>query len=129
LLEPGSAAAYLSISILSLDDVGFHDNQCDCNLGVGEDFVLSQAFLAGLSVRVTGNRFKEGILNAPFSAITFGWLNTTAHNQATHCLFVQGPPALMINGPNTILIGAFFRGFCGDTMAATLANFAKLIKG
>ena len=129
LLEPGSAAAYLSISILSLDDVGFQDNQCDCNLGVGEDFVLSQAFLAGLSVRVTGNRFKEGILNAPFSAITFGWLNTTAHNQATHCLFVQGPPALMINGPNTILIGAFFQRFCGDTMAATLANFAKLIKG
>lgn len=47
-------------------------------------------FLFGISVRASNNRLKEGLLNAFYSAITLGIINTTTDNQATHCLFVRG---------------------------------------
>ncbi|MCC7373482.1 MAG: hypothetical protein IT581_02415 [Verrucomicrobiales bacterium] len=127
LLEPGTRGAFSSIAILTLDDLAFEDNQCDCNLGVGEDFLLTQALLLGLSLRATDNRFKEGLLNAPFSGITWGWMNTTAHNQTTHCLLIQGDPGLTVNAPNTILISRIREGFCGESLRATLANFVQLL--
>jgi hypothetical protein len=93
LLEPGSSGILLSsILLMSLDDVGIVDNQCDCNLGIGEDFVLAHTLLLGASVRMIGNRFKEGSFNAMFSGITYGHLNTIAQNQATHCLMAATDP-------------------------------------
>jgi hypothetical protein len=127
LLEPGTRGTFASIAILTLDDLGFLENQCDCNLGLGEDFLLTQALLFGLSLRATNNRFKEGLLNAPFSGITWGWMNTTAHNQATHCLLIQGDPALTTDSPNTILISRLREGFCGENFQATIANFVRLL--
>lgn len=117
LLEQGtSGILFTSIMLMSLDDIGFHNNQCDCNLGLGEDFVAVHALLLGASLRATGNRFKEGWLSAMYSAMTFGILNTTAHNQATHCLMVRGGPGqLTNNGPNTILNSTYCQPDFRDT--------------
>jgi hypothetical protein len=88
LLEAGQTLALTSVAILSLDDVGFLGNQCDCELF--DDFVIAQAAVFGASVRVSGNRFKEPLPRAIWSAMTFGLLNTTTDNQSTHCLLVRG---------------------------------------
>lgn len=125
LLESGQGIAFTSITILSLDDVAFQDNQCDCNLLGRQDFILMQALLAAFSLRVTGNRFKEGLLNAPLSAMTLGLLNTTAHNQATHCLVILGLPSGAFNATNTILINLIIPGFCGESFRAVAGNFFK----
>jgi hypothetical protein len=125
LLEPGKSRVFTSLALLSLDDIGFHDNQCDCNLRLREDFIVTQALVLGLSIRVTGNRFKEG--RAAYSAVTAGMLNTTAHNQATHCLRVMGP--LAQSESNTILIEFFNKGYCEPELAKILAKIAANRKG
>ena len=128
LLESGQSGAYTSITILSLDDVAFEDNQCDCNLMKGQDFILIHALLAAFSLRATGNRFKEGLLNTPLSAMTIGLLNATAHNQATHCLVVVGPPLGLINGPNTVLVNLLVPHFCEGSLLEIVRRFLKLLK-
>ncbi len=129
LLEKGVSIALTSILILSLDDIGFHNNQCDCDLF--DDFVLSQALLFGMSVRASDNRFKESILNALYSATTYGWINITTDNQATHCLLIRG--RLFLDKQNIILIDSFFnsgpvenieRSFC-DRRPQPQGNFAR----
>ncbi len=91
-----------SIMIATLDDIGFHGNQCDFDAVPAMDFILSQAILFGFSLRVSNNRFKEGVLfNSLFSAITLGLLNMTTHNQATHCLWISG--FWGTDSPNTVL--------------------------
>jgi hypothetical protein len=101
-METGLSRAVASILILTLDDIGFHDNQCDCNLL--DDFVITQAILIGISVRVTDNRFKEGLFNAVLSAITIGLFNTTTDNQSTHCLYIIGAPNLTVDHSNVSLV-------------------------
>jgi hypothetical protein len=102
LLETGVSFAYSSIFILTLDDVGFHSNQCDSNLLT--DLVFFQAILFGFSVRMTDNRLKEGLFNAFFSAMTLGVFNTTTDNQSTHCLYIVGSPNLTIDHSNVSLV-------------------------
>lgn len=104
LLEIEIGFSVSSILIFSLDDIGFHNNQCDCSMFI--DFILSQAILLGFSLRVSDNRFKEGFFNALFSAITMGLLNRTALNQATHCIWANG----LFGGatPNTVLVNSLF---------------------
>jgi hypothetical protein len=111
LLERGTDLALASVTILSLDDIGFHNNQCDCNLF--DDFVISQAFLFGISLRVSDNRFKEGVNHALYSAVTFGVLNTTTDNQSTHCLLIRGWPGLTVDQPNTVALAGVDPVFCG----------------
>jgi uncharacterized protein DUF6519 len=101
-VEVGLSLALSAIFIFSLDDVGFHSNQCDCNLL--DDFVLTQAIVGGVSVRVSDNRFKEGLFNALFSAITLGLFNTTTDNQSTHCLWIIGAPNLTVDSSNVSLM-------------------------
>jgi hypothetical protein len=86
LLEGGTSLSMSSIYIVSLDDITVHDNECDCS--VLDDFVIAQVILLGFSLRASDNRFKEGLANATFSAITLGAMNMTTNNQATHCLVV-----------------------------------------
>jgi len=123
LLERGTGLALASVTILSLDDIGFHNNQCDCNLF--DDFVISQAFLFGISLRVSDNRFKEGINHALYSAVTFGVLNTTTDNQSTHCLLIRGWPGLTVNQPNLVLLaGGTNPEFCGR-FGRLITNFGQ----
>jgi hypothetical protein len=123
--------------IMTLDDLAFHGNQCDCSLL--DDFVLMQAFLLGFSLRVSDNRFKEGLYNALLSAASFGFLNMTKDNQATHCLMNMtkdnqathclmirpSPPyPLTVDGPNTVLpIGPFAR-YC-KAFDKTMGDFGQ----
>lgn len=99
-----------AILILSLDDVGFQDNQCDCL--IKEGVMPSAVVLLGLSSqRAVSNRFKETLGKALFSAVTFALMNMTTHNQSNHCLKVVGP-LLKQAQPNHVLIGAFLKDFC-----------------
>jgi hypothetical protein len=109
LMDTVQNGALSSVFIASLDDVSFHGNQCDCDLLLG-DLIFVQAILFGISVRVTDNRFKEGILSAWLSAATFGILNMTTDNQSTHCLLILG--ALVEDVPNTSLLDAFSPKIC-----------------
>jgi hypothetical protein len=109
LMETGVSFSASSIMILSLDDIGFQNNQCECNLL--DDFILANAILVGISVRATDNRFKDFSLldffrkgsNLPLSAITVGWFNTTTDNQSTHCLWITGLPNLTVDHSNVSL--------------------------
>ena len=90
---------------MSLDDLGFHDNQCLTDIAAENRVLLTQALLFASSLRVTDNRFKEGPQDVIVSGITLGIMNTTALNQATHCLIVRpaaGWPGTIDQG-NTIL--------------------------
>jgi len=106
LLEPGKGFAGASIALLSLDDVAFQNNQSDCNLWQKADFLIADTMVMASSVRVTGNRFKEGLWHAAYSAMTFGILNNTTNNQATHCLFKDG--FFLVDEPNTVLASTIF---------------------
>jgi hypothetical protein len=109
LMEAGFSISFSSILILSLDDIGFQNNQCECHLL--DDFVIAHTILAGISVRATDNRFKESSLfplkqrnvGLPFSAITLGLFNTTTDNQSTHCLWIMGHPNLTVDHSNVSL--------------------------
>ncbi|MFB3133581.1 MAG: hypothetical protein ACE10K_13770, partial [Rhodothermales bacterium] len=119
LLEPGVGLSLTSILIVTLDDVGFHNNQCDSSLL--DDFVLSQAILFGFfSVRASDNRFKETLLRALFSAVTMGVMNTTTDNQGTHCFVVLGVlpkaqyPWFVVDQRNTELLDGLIRSVTDD---------------
>lgn len=100
----GTSFSVSGVMILTMDDLGFHDNQCEANLFLLDDFLISHALLFGLSLRVTGNRFKEGMYNAILSAWTVGlFANTTALNQGTHCILAMGGHLEKIG--NTAVIG------------------------
>jgi hypothetical protein len=108
LIDMGASLSSSSIAILSLDDIGFHNNQCDCNLL--DDFVIFQTILFGNTLRASDNRFKEGINNAICSAATLGFLNITTDNQATHCLLVMGN--MVDRQRNQIYLAAFDSNAC-----------------
>jgi Family of unknown function (DUF6519)/Right handed beta helix region len=110
-LESGSTKSFSSINIFSLDDVAFHGNQCDCSLF--DDQMHTQAFLWGISLRMIDNRLKETLFHATYSAITFGLVNMTVHNQTTHCLLRRAStPACLIGDPNTVMIDPNGKGRC-----------------
>jgi hypothetical protein len=100
-----------SIAIVSLDDVGMHDNHAAMDLP--GDFVLANALVLGLSsCRVQGNRFREtlpvsrdgkddvALPSTLLSAVTAGLLNATELNQGSYCFLVLGKkkPRVLLNG-------------------------------
>jgi hypothetical protein len=104
-----------------MDDLGFHSNQCDCNLF--DDYVYVQAMLFGMSNRVSDNRFKEGVFNALYSAMTIGLFNATTNNQSTHCILVLGMIAsLKVENGNKALVDVY--GDC-DGRKASLSSAAS----
>jgi hypothetical protein len=115
-----------AILILSLDDVGFQDNQCDCL--ITEGIMPAAAVLVGLfSQRAVSNRFKETLGKALFSAVTFALMNMTAHNQANHCLKAVGP-LLEQAQPNHVLLGAVLESFC-PSAEKKLVEMLKALAG
>ncbi|HYN86379.1 MAG TPA: DUF6519 domain-containing protein [Pyrinomonadaceae bacterium] len=108
--------AFSSVAILTLDDVGFHDNQSDCTLF--SDRLAFNVALFGASVRMSDNRLKESVGQQTdnrlsltghnpavqrFSAVTVGLFNTTTDNQSTFCLIIIGIPNLTVDHSNTSL--------------------------
>lgn len=125
--EPGPALVgglmLPAILILSMDDLGFQDNQCECRVSDGQ--LATQALLMSLiSVRVVSNRFKETMGRALFSAVSFAVMNMTAHNQANHCLKVVGP-LFMQDKPNHVLVWTFKKEYCEESER----TFTQIVKG
>lgn len=112
LLARGFSLSFSSILIFTLDDLSFADNQCEANLL--DDILITNLLSVAMTQRVSGNRFKEGLFNAPLSAFTLGvMMNTTTDNQGTHCIVVRNAVAsLLVDEDNTVLIQAFLKGFC-----------------
>lgn len=109
--DQGVGFLLASILILSLDDVGFTDNQCEMiTTNVMGAF---EAALFGGSVRVADNRFAETWMRVWLSAWSFGAMNTTTDNQATHCLRADAfLPRLRLFRDNLALVRAFCRNEC-----------------
>lgn len=123
LLERGQALALSSVLIMTLDDVGLHDNQCYCDLT--DDFVISNVIVLAATVRALGNRFAEGLFNALLSAITISFLmNMTAHNQATHCLVIRPLPPPTVDSPNMVFFALNNQEGCSFTRRI-LPNYGK----
>lgn len=106
-----------SIVIFSLDDIGFHSNQCDCRLDLftAQDGVLASIMLLGLSIRASDNRIKEGLFRGIFSIFSWGlFMNTVTDNQTTHCLAIWEAifPNCTIREHNIILINPIFKRWC-----------------
>ena len=111
LMDANAAFAFSSILIATLDDLGFHDNQCESDLTT--QFVLTHAVLFGVTMRAGGNRWSEGWVNAFWSAVTVGFLNATTNNQSTHCLSVRAlRNDLEVNTGNVALLEAFCPALC-----------------
>jgi hypothetical protein len=107
---PGVSFTLSSVLLFTLDDLSMEGNQCDCDLVL--DFALLNALVVGWSIRVSDNRFKEGLLNTMFSGLTLALMNQTADNQSTHCLFPIGPAILANFTGNRALIELFSRNAC-----------------
>ena len=104
-----------SIFIISLDDISFQGNQCDFSSTPLDDLLISQAIFLGFSLRISDNRFKEGIFNALFSAMVFGFIHTITDNQATHCLLVrprESDSPLVVDRDNIVFVDPEGTGFC-----------------
>jgi hypothetical protein len=114
LIERGPTLGYSSIMILTLDDAGFLDNQSSARLA--DDYLSVNTVVFGFSVRASDNRWQEPIANAAYSAYTFGHMNVTAHNTATHCIVALAPPKLLVNKPNVILVEEYYDEPCRRTI-------------
>lgn len=101
---PGDPPAHLSsIMILTLDDLGFSDNQCEIDPGI--PLALTDALLLATSLRVTANRFQDPTL-CFLSLICLGIvMNTTSLNQATFGITAScANPAKLVDMNNVTLI-------------------------
>ena len=114
LIDEPSGFGLSSIVVVTLDDLGMTDNQCE--ISTTNVFVLTDAALLGGSVRVADNRFSETWMRAAFSAVSVGGMNTTTDNQSTHCLLAR---ALLRNmrvfRDNLALVQAFCPDDCRDS--------------
>ena len=91
-----------AISVLSLGDIAFEDNQCSAQLGNAG--IWFNALAAGWSLRLADNRFQETLARAAFSAGTLAMMNSTTCNQGTHCFVILGFSALSVATPNRSLV-------------------------
>ena len=101
---PGEMPAHLSsVLILSLDDIGFADNQCELEADLA--FAFFDAMVLGGTLRATGNRLQEPVL-CLLSLMSWSWLmNTTALNQSTFGMAAGcNLPAKLVNVNNTTLV-------------------------
>ncbi|TQV87757.1 right-handed parallel beta-helix repeat-containing protein [Aliikangiella coralliicola] len=115
--QTGFKIGIMSVGIFTLDDLSFQNNQCDISFDfVLDEIYISQSLMFGWTLRVNGNRFKESMLGALFSAITFGLFgNITSRNQGTHCIRAFNAVASnLIQGPNHVIFDFF--NACGDNL-------------
>jgi hypothetical protein len=98
------------VFIASRGDVAMHGNLITTKRPFGAEPMLIDTVVWGLSTNVTGNRFNDSPStpdDIAFSAVTVGWMNTTAHNQGTRCIAPFVLPAastLIVDGPNLELV-------------------------
>ncbi len=93
--------AFSSQLIASLDDVAYTSNQSECTSFI--DFLYTNAAIFGVSIRSNDNRFQEGFTMALNSLFSYGFVNTAASNQATHCLQVYGAKKVYDPSDNIVI--------------------------
>ncbi len=93
--------SFSSQLIASLDDIAYTSNQSECTSFV--DYLYTDVAIVGVSIRSNDNRFQEGFTIALNSLFSFGFMNTAASNQATHCLQVYGARTVYDPADNIVL--------------------------
>ncbi|MDJ0755418.1 MAG: DUF6519 domain-containing protein [Ardenticatenaceae bacterium] len=88
--------------VLSLDDISYQDNQIRSSVERG--IQITDAMVIGATTRVSNNRFAETFTGAFSSLVSFGMMNTTLGNIATHCIFAFAQAGNIINAGNQIAI-------------------------
>jgi hypothetical protein len=128
--DPGTPLSYFPVGVISTDHVGMHGNNFAFRLflpgqasppevtlpvGYEDQVLLTNVFVLGATVDVTGNRASERADeydSSLTSMMTIGLLmNTTAHNQGTRCILAfQGnepgeeQASWLTDGPNLVLL-------------------------
>ncbi len=109
--------------IFSLDDISYVGNQSECNSRI--DYVLTDVFTIGNTIRTNDNRFQEGLTIAVFSLLSIGlMMNTWTGNQATHCLTAVGIRDEAFDN-NLVLLDGIMGFPISDQI--NCANFRKLL--
>ena len=102
LLTAGLEKSLSSQLLVSLDDVSYIGNQSECT-ALGDE-VYVDAGLVGATVRTCNNRFQSGFTTMLYSLLSFGFMNTTMGNQATHCLVPLGPSQFLHTAANAVFV-------------------------
>lgn len=101
---------FSSILLLTLDDLGMTDNQCEFTSTLPR-LAADVLAIAG-SVRMADNRLSETWRRSFLSAVSLAIMNTTTDNQSTHCMIAIGAPGLRIFRDNTHLVNGFCPNEC-----------------
>ena len=100
--SPRLAATVSAVTVLSADDVSFCDNQVEVENDV--QAIVTNSVAVGATLRFATNRLQEALDAGVLSAITFGFMNQTAHNQTTHCILAVGwTNARVVTGNSSVL--------------------------
>ncbi|WP_121062633.1 right-handed parallel beta-helix repeat-containing protein [Chachezhania antarctica] len=111
-MDGQSSAGISAVALASLDSVMVNDNQISLDLDA--DFMGVNLLAIGWSVHASSNRLKEPLANCFVSALTWGLMNTTAMNQASHCVLAFGPAATLMDAGNTELIETIWGAMTGS---------------
>ncbi|RME85964.1 MAG: hypothetical protein D6775_01420 [Caldilineae bacterium] len=103
LMRAEKELAATSVSIFSLDDVGFHNNQLEVVIPQS-DRVLADALVVGLRVRAAGNVFKETFGRVFASLMSAGFVNSTSFNQGNHCILAYASNAAYLQDVGNIAL-------------------------
>jgi hypothetical protein len=93
-----------SITIVSLSDVSFENNQCDARTGA--HILLTNVFLLCWSARMADNRCQDRFDLLGLSGLTLAVMNSTTDNQGTRCFLALGLHTLLVNSSNKSLVAA-----------------------
>lgn len=103
--------AFLAQCLLTLDDLGYDGNQ---SAVFRQDFVFANVAAFALSVRATGNRFRERVQCCGMSLWTQAYgitlaardlaMNTTTTNQADHCILALSNGTLPVVDPANLVL-------------------------
>jgi hypothetical protein len=106
------SGAVSSITVFSLDDIGFTDNQVE--IASTNVFFYVQTLLFAGSLRESDNRLAETWRRAILSSLSLALMNTTTDNQSTHCMrAIALLPNLLMREHNLVLLNAFCPDACG----------------
>jgi hypothetical protein len=104
--KPPSLSAWSSVGVFSGDDVVMTGNQFVAEMpgktNLGQ--LNTNVNVVARDVLATSNRFKEGPDHATFSLVSVATrMNTSAHNNASHCIVASSTAGLLVNTPNLIV--------------------------
>lgn len=123
-LDGRVSASISAVALYTMDSVVANDNQISLDLSVS-DFVAIDLMALGWSLMISGNRLKEPLINCFLSAMTVGLMNTTALNQATHCILAYAPDPLLVDHGNSEMVEIFLENRICDSFRNGIAGLGK----